>query len=77
MTPKSPTSNCVDKIARVVYEAVRVEPTFGYTGGDRGWTGDVAKMRLCIQKLAALRWEPNYESTTAVRMAAEELVQEI
>lgn len=67
----------VDEIARVVCDVVGVEPTFEYTGGDRGWTGDVPKMRLSIEKLGALGWEPNYESTTAVRMAAEELANEI
>ena len=71
------TTTSVDEIARVVCDVVGVEPTFEYTGGDRGWTGDVPKMRLSIERLAALGWEPNYESTTAVRMAAEELANEI
>ncbi len=71
------TTTSVDEIAKIVCGILEVDPTFDYTGSDRGWTGDVPKMRLSIRKLAAIGWEPNYESTPAVRMAAEELVQEI
>ena len=71
------TTTSVDEIAEIVSGVIGVDPTFEYTGGDRGWTGDVPKMRLSVQKLAALGWEPNHESTAAVRMAAEELEQEL
>ena len=71
------TTTSVDEIAEIVCDVVGVDPPFEYTGGDRGWTGDVPKMRLSVQKLAALGWEPEYESTPAVRQAAEELAQEL
>ena len=71
------TTTSVDEIAGIVSEVLDVDPTFEYTGGDRGWTGDVPKMRLSTEKLAALGWEPNYESSPAVRVAAEELAQEL
>lgn len=67
------TTTSVDEIAEIVAETLGVDPTFEYTGGDRGWTGDVPKVQLSIEKLAALGWEPTYESTPAVRRAAEEL----
>jgi len=72
---KSTTS--VDKIAGIVSEVLDVDPTLEYTGGDRGWTGDVPKMRLSTEKLDGLGWEPNYGSTPAVRVAAEELEWEL
>ena len=71
------TTTSVDEIAEIVSEVLDVDPTFEYTGGDRGWTGDVPKMRLSTEKLTGLGWEPNHESSTAVRQAAEELAQEL
>ena len=58
-------------------EELGVDPEYSYTGGDRGWTGDVPKMRLSIEKLAALGWEPSIESDEAVRRSARELIDEI
>jgi len=69
------TTTSVDEIAEIVAETLGVDPTFEYTGGDRGWTGDVPKVQLSIEKLTALGWEPTYESTPAVRRAAEELAE--
>jgi len=71
------TTTSVDEIAEIVSEVLDVDPTFQYTGGDRGWTGDVPKMRLSTEKLAKLGWEPKYESSPAVRVAAEQLAQEL
>ncbi len=71
------TTTSVDEIAEIVSEVLDVDPTFEYTGGDRGWTGDVPKMRLSTEKLAELGWKPNYESSPAVRVAAKELAQEL
>ena len=71
------TTTAVHEIAEVVCDVLDVDPTIEYTGGTRGWTGDVPKMRLSIQKLAALGWEPEVESTPAVRTATEELVSRL
>ncbi len=71
------TTTAVDEIAEIVSEVLDVHPTFEYTGGDRGWTGDVPNMRLSTEKLTAIGWEPTYESTPAVRLATEELKREI
>ena len=71
------TTTSVTDIADIVSEAVGVDPAYTYTGGDRGWTGDVPKMRLSIEKLAALGWEPSTESDAAVRRSARQLVEEI
>ncbi|WP_066412502.1 NAD-dependent epimerase/dehydratase family protein [Halorubrum aethiopicum] len=71
------TTTSVTRIADVVSEELGVDPEYDYTGGDRGWTGDVPKMRLSIEKLAALGWEPSIESDEAVRRAARQLIDEI
>ena len=54
-----------------------VEPKFEYTGGKCGWAGDVSRMRLSIEKLSALGWEPSLESIEAVRRATQELRDEL
>ena len=71
------TTTSVTDIADIVSEELGVEPAYSYTGGDRGWTGDVPKMRLSIEKLADLGWEPSIESDAAVRRSARELIDEI
>jgi len=60
-----------------VSDVLEIDPAYTYTGGDRGWTGDVPKMRLSIEKLAALGWEPSTESDAAVRRSARQLAEEI
>lgn len=71
------TTTSVTEIADIVTEELGLEPTYSYTGGDRGWTGDVPKMRLSIEKLSALGWEPALSSHAAVRRATRELVSEM
>ena len=71
------TTTSVTRIADIVSDELGVDPEYSYTGGDRGWTGDVPKMRLSIEKLSALGWEPSIESDAAVRRSARELIDEI
>ena len=70
------TTTSVDRIAAIVADEMDLDPTFEYTGGDRGWTGDVPKMRLSIEKLSALGWEPSLSSDEAVRRATGEILAE-
>jgi len=71
------TTTSVDRIAAIVADVLGVDPDHEYTGGDRGWVGDVPKMRLSIEKLSALGYEPSLSSDRAVRKAAEQLAAEI
>jgi UDP-glucose 4-epimerase len=71
------TTTSVDRIADVVSGELGLDPAYEYTGGDRGWTGDVPRMRLSIEKLSALGWEPEETSNAAVRRATRELVEEL
>ncbi|WP_247009622.1 NAD-dependent epimerase/dehydratase family protein [Halorientalis litorea] len=68
------TTTSVTTIADIVSEEMELDPTYEYTGGDRGWVGDVPRMRLSIEKLAALGWEPDQSSDDAVRQATRELL---
>ena len=71
------TTTSVDRIATIVADELGVDPEREYTGGERGWTGDVPKMRLSIEKLAALGWEPRRSSDEAVRQSTRELINEL
>ena len=71
------TTTSVDRIADIVAEEMGVDPGYEHTGGDRGWTGDVPRMRLSIEKLSGLGWEPTQSSDDAVRRATRELLAEL
>ena len=48
-----------------------------YTGGDRGWSGDVPKMMLSAEKLNKLGWKARYSSEEAIKKASQKLITEI
>ncbi|MEM3399969.1 MAG: NAD-dependent epimerase/dehydratase family protein [Candidatus Micrarchaeia archaeon] len=48
----------VIRIARLVSSALGLKPKFKFTGGRRGWAGDVSLMLLSTKKLKALGWKP-------------------
>ncbi|WP_435069539.1 NAD-dependent epimerase/dehydratase family protein [Haloplanus sp. C73] len=73
----SRTTTSVNRIADIVSDEMGLDPDYEYTGGDRGWTGDVPKMRLSVEKLSALGWEPPESSDDAVRRAARQLLDEL
>ena len=50
----------------VVKEMGLKDVTFSYTGGKRGWKGDVPRMLLSIDKLQELGWEPAHSSQSSV-----------
>jgi UDP-glucose 4-epimerase len=70
------TTTSVDRIAGIVSEAMGLDPDYEYTGGDRGWVGDVPRMRLSIEKLSALGYEPAMSSDDAVERATAEMLEE-
>ncbi|EMA52721.1 MULTISPECIES: NAD-dependent epimerase/dehydratase family protein [Halococcus] len=71
------TTTSVTRIADIVADEMGLDPEYAYTGGDRGWTGDVPRMRLSVEKLAALGWSPELSSDEAVRRGARELIAEL
>ncbi len=62
-------------IGKVVAEEMGLSDVeFTYTGGSRGWKGDVPRMRLGIEKLKAMGWRPAYTSEKSVRDTARTLL---
>ena len=63
-------------IAGIVVEEMGLKDVeFHYTGGKRGWKGDVPRMLLAIDKLKELRWSPSCNSEDSVRDTARVLVR--
>lgn len=58
----------------VVQEMGLSDVEFIYTGGSRGWKGDVPRMRLGIEKLKAIGWKPAYTSEKSIRDTAKALL---
>jgi UDP-glucose 4-epimerase len=73
----TPGTTSVTEIADTVSAVLDLDPDYAFTGGDRGWPGDVPRMSLDVRKLADLGWEPSLSSDDAVRRAAEELAAEL
>ena len=42
---------------------------FKYTGGKRGWAGDVPRFQLSTEKMKKLGWQASLSSDEAVRKA--------
>lgn len=64
----------VTSIAEIVSEEMELDPEFSYTGGRRGWEGDVPEMRLDISKIKDEDWSPELDSEKSVRKTARELL---
>jgi UDP-glucose 4-epimerase len=57
----------VDRIAEVMSDELGLDPEFEYTGGDRGWEGDVPVMLLDVSKIKSLGWEPKVPTEEGIR----------
>jgi UDP-glucose 4-epimerase len=57
-------------IADLVVEAMGIEDVaYRFTGGDRGWVGDVPRMQLAVDRLQQLGWRPPIDSRESMRQA--------
>ena len=63
----------VNRIADIVADEMGLDPDYEYTGGDRGWTGDIPVVFLPIDKLLATGFEPRYGSDEAIRKVTAQL----
>jgi len=68
----------VRKIAEIVIEESGFEGvSIDYTGGDRGWAGDVPKTSLNVDNLFDTGFRPEMMSEDAIRHTANALISEI
>jgi len=49
---------------------------FSYTGGDRGWKGDVPKILFDTKKIRNLGWQNQHSSLEAIQLSLESLLDE-
>jgi UDP-glucose 4-epimerase len=66
----------VTEIADLAVETLGLpaKPAFEYTGGSRGWRGDVPVIRLDSTRIRSLGWFPKWNSRDAVRQSLQELM---
>jgi UDP-glucose 4-epimerase len=65
----------VVSIAEIVRDEMHLPGAkFRFTGGERGWVGDVPKMQLSVEKIKGLRWKPQTGSVESVRLAVRDLL---
>ena len=50
---------------------------FNYTGGKRGWKGDVPRFQLGVEKINKLGWKAKYSSDEAVKKTTNDLLREL
>ena len=68
----------VRKIADIVVEEMGLKDVkYKFTGGKRGWKGDVPKMLLSIDKIKSYGWKPKYNSEESVRLTVKHLLKEL
>jgi UDP-glucose 4-epimerase len=71
----SATTVKVKDIARIISEEMGLKDVrLRFTGGERGWPGDVPRVFYDVSKIKKLGWEAKYSSAEAVRMAARRLL---
>lgn len=61
----------VSEIAEIVRGKVSPSADITYTGGRKGWKGDVPKFQLDISKIKSAGWRPEYNSRKSVEITVE------
>ena len=68
----------VRRIAEIVVEETGCHnASIEYTGGDRGWAGDIPRAMLGIDKMMSTGYDVRLNSEDAIRHTAQALIQEI
>jgi UDP-glucose 4-epimerase len=69
------TRTKVKDIARMVIDEMGLNAEITYTGGDRGWIGDVPEFKYDLSKIHELGWRARYSSDEAVRIAIKNILK--
>lgn len=68
----------VTRIGELVAEEMGLENvSFQYTGGKRGWKGDVPHFQFDISRIKNLGWKPSLTSDEAVRKAIKDILETV
>lgn len=64
----------VARLAEIVSDELKLKPKFRYTGGDRGWKGDVPATILLIDKALKTGWKPKYNCEESIKRTVRYLI---
>jgi len=70
----------VTEIARIAAECLELEPEkikFDYSGGDRGWKGDVPIVRLNTDRIRSLGWTNKRNAKEAIRDSILSMIKDV
>ncbi len=68
----------VTRIADIIVEEMGLSNVrYDYTGGDRGWKGDVPRFQYDISKVLGTGWKPKFTSDEAVRQSVKEALEDL
>jgi UDP-glucose 4-epimerase len=65
----------VRRIAEMVVEEMGLPASIRYTGGERGWVGDVPEFHYRTDRIHTLGWRARASSDEAVRLAVREILE--
>lgn len=65
----------VTRMAEMVIEEMKLDASIRYTGGDKGWVGDVPQFSYSLDKIHNLGWNANYTSDDAVRKSIQYILE--
>jgi len=73
-----PSATNVTTIAKMLVQEMGLNDVkFKYTGGDRGWPGDIPQVRFNVQKMSNLGWNARYTSDEAVKKAIRDILGKV
>lgn len=65
----------VTRIAEIVVDVMGLKNVeFMYTGGNRGWKGDVPRFLYDISKILSTGWKPEHTSDESVRQTVQDII---
>lgn len=69
------SSTSVSTLAQILVAEMGLQNVrYKYTGGERGWPGDVPRVRFDVTKLDRLGWKTEYSSDAAVQQAISDIL---
>ena len=73
----TPETITVTNSAKLIANRLGFNPTFEYSGGDRGWIGDNPLIHLCCKRIKKeLAWEPNYSIKESLLDTVDYLIEQ-
>lgn len=66
----------VREMAEMVIEEMGLDATIKYTGGNKGWVGDVPQFSYSLDKIHSLGWKASFSSNDAIRKSIQYILEQ-